>query len=138
MGSAPPGSAASSGPATRPSRRPGRRPITPPHDSRWRRVKPLVAGVERLTFVGASVGAFHVCPWTLTMTEAWAWGREAEDLVDRSASPWDDPARRPSQRGQAGAWRRELLGEEIRAVLRPGVTEAEIQAAAERLLSLAA
>ena len=36
------------------------------------------------------------------------------------------------------AWRRELLGEEIRAALRPGVTEAEFQAVAERLLSLAA
>ena len=36
------------------------------------------------------------------------------------------------------AWRRALLGEEIRAVVRPGVTEAEIQATAERLLSLAA
>ena len=35
------------------------------------------------------------------------------------------------------AWRRALLGEEIRAVLRPGVTETEIQATAERLLSLA-
>jgi hypothetical protein len=31
-----------------------------------------------------------------------------------------------------------LLDKEIRAVLRPGVTEAEIQAAAERLLALAA
>jgi hypothetical protein len=36
------------------------------------------------------------------------------------------------------AWRRALLGEEIRATLRPGVTELEIQAAADRLLSLAA
>ncbi|MDB5352039.1 MAG: hypothetical protein JWN86_3286, partial [Planctomycetota bacterium] len=31
-----------------------------------------------------------------------------------------------------------LLGEEILAVLRPGATEAEIQAVADRLLSLAA
>ena len=30
------------------------------------------------------------------MAEARAWGREAEELVDRSASPWDTPARRPS------------------------------------------
>jgi len=31
-----------------------------------------------------------------------------------------------------------LLGNEIRAVLRPGLTEAEIRAAEERLLNLAA
>ncbi len=40
--------------------------------------------------------------------------------------------------GQRRGWRRELLGEEIGATLRPGATEAEIQATAERLLSLAA
>ena len=59
-------------------------------------------------------------------------------MVDRSASPWEDPARRPSHADKRRAWRRALLREEIRAVLRPGVTEAEIQAAAERLLRLAA
>ena len=72
------------------------------------------------------------------MTEAWAWGREAGELVDRSDSPWDSPLRRPSHADKRRAWHRALLGEEIRAVLRPGVTEADIQAAAHRLLSLAA
>ena len=96
------------------------------------------AGQQQVRFVWASVGAFHVCLWTFTMTEAWAWGRTAEELVDRSASPWDDPARRPSHADKRRAWRRALLREEIRTVLRPGVTEAEIQAAAERLLRLAA
>ncbi len=96
------------------------------------------AGQQQVRFVWANVGAFHVCLWTFTMTEAWAWGRKAEDLVDRSASPWDSLARRPSHADKRRAWRRALLGEEIRAVLRPGVTEAEIQVAADRLLSLAA
>jgi hypothetical protein len=96
------------------------------------------AGQQQVRFVWASVGAFHVCLWTFTMTEAWAWTRPAEELVDRSASPWDSPLRRPSHADKRRAWRRALLGEEIRAVLRPGVTEEEIQATAERLLSLAA
>jgi hypothetical protein len=89
-------------------------------------------------FLWANVGAFHVCLWTFTMTEAWAWGRQAEELVDRSTSPWDKVSRRPSHADKRRAWRRFLLGEEIRAALRPGATEAEIQATAERLLSLAA
>ncbi len=96
------------------------------------------AGQQQVRFVWANVGAFHVCLWALTMTEAWAWGREADELVDRSASPWDAPGRRPSQGDERRAWRLALLREEIRAVLRPGVTEAEIRAAAERLLNLAA
>jgi hypothetical protein len=105
----------------------------------FRECKQVVgAGQQQVRFIWANIGAFHVCLWTYTMTEAWAWGRKAEDLVDRSASPWDSTPRRPSHADKRRAWRRELLGEEIRAALRPGTTQAEIQATAERLLSLAA
>ena len=96
------------------------------------------AGQQQVRFVWANIGALHVCLWTFTLTEAWAWGRKDEELVDRSASPWDSATRRPSHADKRRAWRRSLLGEEIRAALRPGVTELEIQAAADRLLSLAA
>jgi DDE superfamily endonuclease len=96
------------------------------------------AGQQQVRFLWANVGAFHVCLWTFTMTEAWAWARPEEELVDRSDSPWDSPLRRPSHADKRRAWRRALLGEEIRAVLRPGVTEEDIQATAERLLDLAA
>jgi hypothetical protein len=106
----------------------------------FRDVKDTVgAGQQQVRRVRASVGAFHVCLWTLTLTEAWAWGRPAEVLVGhRSASPWDDGARRPSHADKRRAWRRELLAEQIHAVLRPGLTEQEIRAGAERLLDLAA
>jgi hypothetical protein len=97
------------------------------------------AGQQQVRRVRANVGAFHICLWTFTMTEAWAWGRDKDGLVGhRNASPWDDGARRPSHADKRRAWRRELLGAEIHAVLRPGLTESEIRAAAERLLDLAA
>jgi hypothetical protein len=67
------------------------------------------AGQQQVRFVWANVGAFHVCLWAFTMTEAWAWGRKAEDLVDRSASPWDSASRRPSHADKRRAWRRALL-----------------------------
>ena len=105
----------------------------------FRECKQVVgAGQQQVRFIWANIGAFHICLWTFTMTEAWAWGRKAEELVDRSASPWDSTLRRPSHADKRRAWRREIPGEEIRAVLRPGVTDEEIQATAERLLSLAA
>jgi hypothetical protein len=109
-------------------------------ETTFRDCKEIVgAGRQQVRFVWANVGAFHVCLWTFTMTEAWAWGRAEEGLVaHRSASPWDDEPRRPSHADKRRAWRRELLGEEIRAALRSGATEQEIAAAAERLLSLAA
>lgn len=97
------------------------------------------AGQQQVRRVRASVGAFHVCLWTFTLTEAWAWGRDHEGLVGhRSASPWDHPTRRPSHADKRRAWRREMLAEQIHTVLRPGLTEMEIQTAAERLLDLAA
>jgi hypothetical protein len=105
----------------------------------FRECKQVVgAGQQQVRFLWANVGAFHLCLWTFTMTEAWAWGRDEETLVDRSTSPWDRRWRRPSHADKRRAWRRHLLGEEILAVLRPGATEAEILAAADRLLSLAA
>jgi hypothetical protein len=81
------------------------------------------------------------CPATPygTVTEAWAWRRENDGLVGHgAASPWDDGARRPSHADKRRAWRRELLAGEIHAVLRAGLTEQEMQVAAERLLDLAA
>lgn len=105
----------------------------------FRECKQVVgAGQQQVRFLWATIGAFHVCLWTYTMTEAWAWSRQEEELVDRSASPWDSKPRRPSHADKRRAWRRELLGEEIRAALRPGANEAEIQATADRLLDLAA
>jgi hypothetical protein len=106
----------------------------------FRDLKDVVgAGQQQVRFVRASVGAFHVCLWAFTMTEAWAWNRGEEELAGhRSASPWDDESRRPSHADKRRAWRRELLGNEIRAALRVGTTERELQSAAERLLNLAA
>jgi hypothetical protein len=106
----------------------------------FRDLKEIVgAGQQQVRLVRASVGAFHICLWAFTMTEAWAWNRDAKGLVGhRSASPWDDESRRPSHADKRRAWRRELLGNEIRAALRVGATEWELQSAAERLLNLAA
>ena len=58
-----------------------------------------------------------------TLTEAWAWGRETGELVDRPASPWDSPSHRPSHADKRRAWRWALLSEEIREALRPRITE---------------
>jgi hypothetical protein len=105
----------------------------------FREVKEVVGtGEQQVRFIQASVGAFHVCLWTYTMTEAWAWRRSEAELVDRTASPWDSPTRRPSHADKRRARRRGILAEEILAILRAGPSDAVIQAAAARLLRLAA
>jgi hypothetical protein len=103
------------------------------------RAKDLIGIDPRLRFPRASLGEFHQSPWTFTMTEAWAWSREEQGLVDRSSSPWDRPSRRLSHADKGLAWRRAPPGEESRAAAhRPGATGTGIRATADGLLSLAA
>lgn len=106
----------------------------------FREVKQIVgAGQQQTRHHWANVGAFHVCLWTFTATEGWAWGKRAESLTGhREESPWDQEPRRPSHADKRRAWTREILGEEIRAALRSGADEREIHATAERILDLAA
>ena len=90
-------------------------------ETTFRDCKEIVgAGQQQVRFVWANIGAFHICLWTFTMTEAWAWARDEGELVDRQDSPWDDPNRRPSHADKRRAWRRQLLADEIHGVLRPG------------------
>lgn len=109
-------------------------------ETTFRDLKQVVgAGQQQVRRFAANVGAFHVCLWTFVMTEAWAWTATADGLVGhRAGAPWDDAGRRPSHADKRRGWQRELQGKAIRAALRPGMTEAEIQAAAEQLLDLAA
>jgi hypothetical protein len=108
-------------------------------ETAFRDVKEIVgAGQQQTRFHFANLGAFHLCLWTFTLTEAWSWRRGEAELVDRRSSPWEVEPRRPSHADKRNALRRELLREELTAVLMTSPTEAELQAAAERLLQLAA
>lgn len=106
----------------------------------FREVKQIVgAGQQQTRFHWANVGAFHMCLWTFTATEGWAWSRDGDSLTGhREQSPWDRQPRRPSHADKRRAWTREILGNEILAALRAGADEREIHATAERLLDLAA
>ena len=97
------------------------------------------AGQQQVRGVASNVGCFHLCVWSFTMTEVWAWNQKAEDLVaHRRASPWDDPKRRPSHADKRRAWQRELLTEEIRAVVGEHHDPAKIRELTHRILDLAA
>ena len=106
----------------------------------FRDLKQIVgAGQQQVRGVASNVGCFHLCAWAFTMTEIWAWNQKAAQLVaHRSASPWDDPNRRPSHADKRRAWQRELLAEEIQAVVGSHTDPTEIQNLAQRMLDLAA
>jgi hypothetical protein len=96
------------------------------------------AGQQQVRNLHSNSGCFNLNLWLYTLVEAWAWARPEEELVDRSASPWDSEPRRPSHADKRKALQREILGAEIEAVLCGRPTKEEIRALAQRLLQLAA
>lgn len=95
------------------------------------------AGEQQVRNIDSSEGCFNLNLWMMSVVEAWAWNRDEEELADRSASPWDNQARRPSHADKRKALQLEVLREEISEALRGRPTKAEMRALAERFLTLA-
>jgi len=96
------------------------------------------AGQQQLRNVHANVGAYHLNLWAHTLVELWAWDRAEDELVDRTASPWDAEWRRPSHADRRKALLRGVLRAEIQAAASGLDQAAQLKALAERLLLLAA
>jgi hypothetical protein len=71
------------------------------------------AGQQQLRNYWANVAAFNMNLWLHTLIELWAWNKSQEVLTDRTASPWDDPTRRPSHADRRNALRRHCLKNEF-------------------------
>jgi hypothetical protein len=95
-------------------------------------------GQQQLRDIWANVGAVHVSAWLHTLTELWAWDQPREALCDRSASPWDDPERRPSHADRRKALQRLCLGAEFLQLSQGQALTPEIQQFVGRLMNLAA
>ena len=96
------------------------------------------AGEQQVRNVHSNEGCFNLNLWMYSLVEAWAWGKAEEELVDRSASPWDAQPRRPSHNDRRKALQREVLRVEIEEALAGRPTKEGIRELAERLLALAA
>ena len=109
------------------------------HEQTFKDVKEVWgAGQQQLRNVYANVGAFNLNGWLYSMVEAWAWERSEAELVDRSRSPWDSEPRRPSHADKRKAMQREVLRQEIEAVLSGPPNPQRYRELAEKLLTLAA
>jgi hypothetical protein len=95
------------------------------------------AGQQQVRNVQASVGAFNINGWMYSVVELWGWPRTHEQLVDRSASPWDEAQRRPSHADKRKALQREVLRAETQAALAEGPHSESFQRLLARLLDRA-
>jgi DDE superfamily endonuclease len=96
------------------------------------------AGQQQVRNVYSNEGCFNLSLWMSSLVEVWAWDKPQEELVDRSASPWDSQPRRPSHQDKRKALQREVLQAEIGEALSGRPTKQRIRALAQRLLDLAA
>jgi hypothetical protein len=96
------------------------------------------AGQQQVRNVHSNEACFNLNLWMYSLVEAWAWDRPEEDLVDRSASPWDRGPRRPSHADRRKALQREVLQGEIEEALVGRPSKAKIRALVQHLLDRAA
>lgn len=96
------------------------------------------AGQQQVRNIWTNVAVFNLNLWVATLVECWAWHKPVEEIRDRTASPWDDPERRPSHADRRKALRRETLRNEYLS-LRPSYRQSpKIRELYARLLRLAA
>lgn len=96
------------------------------------------AGQQQVRNVYACIGALAVNLTMYSLVEAWAWSRREEAVVDRSRSPWDAEARRPSHADKRKALQAEILREEIRSLIPQRRKRREFHDLLTRLLDQAA
>jgi len=96
------------------------------------------AGQQQVRNLYSNEACFNLNLWMYSLVEIWAWDKPEEELVDRSASPWDNQPRRPSHQDKRKALQRDILHREINACLAGQPTEEKIRELAQLLLDLAA
>jgi hypothetical protein len=96
------------------------------------------AGQQQVRNIWTNIAVFNLNLWLHTLVECWAWNKPADEIRDRTASPWDDPKRRPSHADRCKALRLQCLENEFSALSASHRRCAKIRGLYERLLKLAA
>lgn len=71
------------------------------------------AAQQQVRNLFCNVACYHLNLWMHTLVELWAWNLPAKNICDRSHSPWDRVARRPSHADRRNALRRRSLENEL-------------------------
>jgi hypothetical protein len=74
-------------------------------------------GKQQVRNIWTNVAVFNMNLIVHTLVELWAWALPHDRLRDRSASPWDDPDRRPSHADRRKALRQLFVANELNRVL---------------------
>jgi hypothetical protein len=96
------------------------------------------AGQQQVRNLFTNVACYHLNLWMHTLVELWSWNKSADELCDRSLSPWDWMPRRPSHADRRNALRRNCFQNELSAVELKHQIRPSIKKLLKTFLSLAA
>lgn len=96
------------------------------------------AGQQQVRNIWTNLAVYNLNLWMHTLVELWAWSRPGDELVDRSASPWDDASRRPSHADRRKALRHHILRHELSIITATWQLPPKIIQLAKNLMALAA
>lgn len=96
------------------------------------------AGQQQVRNIWTNIAVFNLNLWLHTLVECWAWNKPADEIRDRTASPWDDPERRPSHADRRKALRLQCLENEFLTLSASHRRSSKIRGLYERLLKMAA
>lgn len=95
------------------------------------------AGQQQVRNIWTNVAVYHLNLWMHTLVELWAWNKTHTQLCDRSDSPWDDAARRPSHANRRKALRQHVMRNELSDVTAAWQLPRKIIRLAHNLMTLA-
>ncbi len=95
-------------------------------------------GQQQVRNLFTNVACYHLNLWMHTLVELWGWNKTADQLCDRSVSPWDCLPRRPSHADRRNALRRTCFQHELSAVERKHQLSPEIKTLLNTFLAHAA
>lgn len=94
-------------------------------------------GQQQVRNIWTNLAVYNLNLWMHTLVELWSWKRDHKQLCDRSASPWDDPKRRPSHADRRKALRLQILRNELNTIATAGRLPRKIKQLAQSLIALA-
>ena len=95
------------------------------------------AGKQQVRNMWSNIACWHMNCWAYTLVELECWDSPKDDLVDRSSSPWDNPARRPSHADRCRSIRAKMLAERFSIELGLDPNHLKIKPLFDELLALA-
>ncbi len=96
------------------------------------------SGQQQVRNIWNNLAVYNLNLWMHTLVELWAWDKSGQQLVDRSDSPWDDAARRPSHANRRKALRKQIMRNELSTIATAWTLPQKIIQLTDNLMTLSA